>query len=131
MVDAEDQQHPLGVYFKVWGYLFILSLLSYMVDYYQFQGVLRWTLILIFMFLKAGLIIAVFMHMVWERVSLIYAILVPPLALGALVFFMAVESDYTFWTRIIFAGEDEQIEADHGAHGGAHGSEKHGTTDEH
>ena len=32
------------------------------------------------MLLKAGLIVAVFMHMAWERLALIYAILVPPAA---------------------------------------------------
>src|SRR3546814_11582821 len=59
--------HPISVYLKVWGYLFVLSAMSYMVDYFHVQGVLRWSLILIFMMLKAGLIVAVFMHMVWER----------------------------------------------------------------
>ena len=52
--------------------------MSYAVDYYQVQGYLRWFLILMFMVLKAGLIIAVFMHMVWERLALVYFILVPP-----------------------------------------------------
>ena len=32
-------------------------------------------LILLFMMLKAGLIVAVFMHMAWERLALVYAIL--------------------------------------------------------
>ena len=40
-----------------------------MVDYMQLQGYLRWTLILIFMFLKAGFIIAIFMHVQWERLA--------------------------------------------------------------
>ena len=40
---------------------------------------LRWSLILLFMMLKAGLIVAVFMHMAWERLALAYAILLPPL----------------------------------------------------
>ena len=31
------------------------------------------------MILKAGLIVAVFMHMAWERLALAYAILLPPL----------------------------------------------------
>ncbi len=101
-VHEGGQQHPLGVYFKVWGLLFVLSALSYAVDYYQVEGVTRWALILIFMILKAGLIVAVFMHMVWERMALIYAILIPPIALGALVWLMLIESDYTFWTRILF-----------------------------
>jgi len=99
---AGRQQHPIGVYLKVWGYLFILSAMSYMVDYFHVQGALRWFLILTFMTLKAGLIVAIFMHMAWERVSLIYAILVPPLCLTTLVGLMTIESDYTFWTRILF-----------------------------
>ncbi len=96
------QQHPLGVYFKVWGLLFVLSALSYAVDYFHVAGLIRWVLILTFMVLKAGLIIAIFMHMAWERLALIYAILIPPLALGTLVWLMLIESDYTFWTRILF-----------------------------
>ena len=51
---------------------------------------------------KAGLIVGIFMHMAWERISLVYAILVPPLCLATLVILMAIESDYTFWTRILF-----------------------------
>ena len=98
------QQHPIGVYLKVWGYLFVLSTLSYLVDYFHVEGVTRWILILTFMVLKAGLIVAIFMHMAWERLALMYAILVPPLCLGTLVLLMAIESDYTFWTRIIFFG---------------------------
>lgn len=98
----EGQQHPLGVYFKVWGLLFVLSAMSYAVDYFHVAGLLRWVLIILFMLLKAGLIVAIFMHMAWERLALIYAILVPPLALGTLVWLMLIESDYTFWTRIIF-----------------------------
>ncbi|AIT81137.1 MULTISPECIES: cytochrome C oxidase subunit IV family protein [Novosphingobium] len=98
------QQHPLGLYLKVWGYLFVLSTLSYLVDYFHVQGIVRWTLIIVFMLLKAGLIVSIFMHMAWERLSLIYAILVPPLVLLVLVRIMLFESDYTFWTRAIFFG---------------------------
>ena len=96
------QQHPIGLYFKIWGLLFVLSTLSYLVDYFHFQGLLRWSLIIVFMLLKAGLIVAVFMHMAWERLSLIYAILVPPLALLVLVGLMWAEADYTFLTRLLF-----------------------------
>ena len=45
--------HKIGIYLWIWGLLFVLSFFSYMVDFYQFQGMLRWSLILIFMFLKA------------------------------------------------------------------------------
>ncbi len=96
------QQHPIGLYLKVWGYLFVLSTMSYLVDYFHLHGMLRWSLIITFMLMKAGLIVAIFMHMVWERLALIYAILVPPLCLLTLVAIMLVESNYTFWTRILF-----------------------------
>ena len=99
---TEGQQHPIGLYLKIWGLLFILSALSYMVDYLQFQGYLRWSLILLFMVLKAGLIMAIFMHMMWERLALIYAILVPPSVLLVLLALMALESDYTWLTRITY-----------------------------
>jgi cytochrome c oxidase subunit IV len=99
---GQGQQHPIGLYLKIWGLLFVLSTMSYLVDYFHFQGFLRWSLIIIFMLLKAGLIVAVFMHMAWERLSLVYAILVPPLCLLVLVILMATEADYTFATRLMF-----------------------------
>jgi cytochrome c oxidase subunit 4 len=99
MSTAEGQQHPLGIYLWIWALLFVLSTLSYMVDYLNFQGYLRWTLILVFMFLKAGFIIAIFMHMAWERIALITAILLPPALLLFLIGFMAIEGDYIFMIR--------------------------------
>ena len=101
---AEGQQHPIGIYFKIWGLLFVLSTFSYLVDYFEFQGYLRWTLIIVFMLLKAGLIVAVFMHMVWERLAIVYAILVPPVLVMVFVGIMAIESDYTNLTRVLFFG---------------------------
>ena len=72
---------------------------SYLVDYFHLQGMLRWTLIILFMLLKAGFIVAIFMHMAWERLALKLAILLPPLCLLVLIGFMAIEGDYTFLTR--------------------------------
>jgi cytochrome c oxidase subunit IV len=98
------QQHPIKLYLVVWGWLFVLSTGSYLVDYFNLEGALRYSLILLFMLLKAGLIVAVFMHLAWERLTLIYAILVP---LGAVLVFVATmlfEADYTFLNRIIFTG---------------------------
>ncbi len=101
---GEGQQHPISVYLWIWGLLFVLSAFSYMVDYYQLQGYLRWSLIIIFMLLKAGLIVSIFMHMAWERLALSYAILVPPLCLLVLIGLMAAEGDYTFLTRLFYFG---------------------------
>ena len=99
---AQGQQHPIGLYLKIWALLFVLSTLSYLVDYFHFQGLLRWGLIVTFMMLKAGLIVAVFMHMAWERMALICAITLPPLALLVLVGLMWSEAGHTFLTRTIF-----------------------------
>lgn len=104
-VDSEayaHQEHPVSLYLKIWILLFVLSGFSYAVDYMQLQGGLRWTLILVFMALKAGLIISVFMHMMWERMALICAILIPPLCLGMFIGIMALESNYTFLSRFLF-----------------------------
>ncbi len=99
MEKAEGQQHPIAIYLWIWGLLFVFSTFSYLVDYFHVQGYLRWALILIFMFVKAGLIVAIFMHMAWERLALKFAILIPPLCLLVLIGLMAVEGDYTFLTR--------------------------------
>ena len=98
----QGQQHPIRLYLVVWGWLFVLSTLSYLVDYFQLQGYLRWTLILLFMMLKAGLIVAVFMHMAWERLSLIYALLLPLAAVLVFLGIMTFEASYTLLTRTSF-----------------------------
>jgi cytochrome c oxidase subunit IV len=74
------------------------------VDYFGFHGYARWSLILLFMILKAGLIVAIFMHMAWERLALISAILVPPVLVLVFVALMVFEADYTLFTRMTFFG---------------------------
>ena len=110
---VEGQQHPIGIYLKIWGLLFVLSTASYLVDYFHLQGYLRWFLIITFMLLKAGLIVAVFMHMLWERLAIVYAILVPPLLLLVLLGIGAFEADYTFLTRGHYFGPATEAPAVH------------------
>lgn len=98
---VKGQQHPIKLYLVVWGWLFVLSTCSYLVDYFGLHGYLRWSLILLFMVLKAGLIVAVFMHMAWERLALAYAILLPPVLVLVFVAIMVFESDYTHLIRVI------------------------------
>jgi cytochrome c oxidase subunit IV len=97
---AEVQQHPVAIYLWIWVALFVVSSFSYMVDYFHLHGALRWTLILFFMTLKAGLIVAIFMHMAWERLALKLVIMVPPLCLLVFIGLMAIEGKYTFLTRL-------------------------------
>ena len=102
MSTETGQQHPISLYLKIWVLLFVLSTFSYLVDYFHVEGMLRWFLILMFMFLKAGFIVAIFMHLAWERVAMKMVILLPPVAILVLIVLMAIEADYTFLTRNIF-----------------------------
>ena len=116
---TEGQAHPISVYLKIWILLFVLSVFSYMVDFYQLQGWLRWSLILIFMFLKAGFIMAIFMHMVWERMALVVALLSPMVAVLVFIAIMGYESEYVQTSRDLFFddGKPDKVWAvPHGAH---------------
>ena len=97
---AEGQQHPIAIYLWIWALLFVFSTFSYLIDYFHLHGYLRWSLIITFMLLKASFIVAIFMHMAWERLALKFAILIPPLCLLVLIGLMAIEGDYTFLTRL-------------------------------
>ena len=110
MAEAKKEQtttHKIGIYLWIWGLLFVLSFFSYMVDWYNFQGLLRWSLILFFMFLKAGLIMAFFMHLFWERYALVNVLLWPMTAIACFVGLMVAEGKYTVFSRLFyfFAGE--------------------------
>jgi cytochrome c oxidase subunit IV len=123
MSEQVGQQHPLGIYYKIWALLFVLSGFSYAVDYFDVQGYLRWTLILVFMFLKAGFIVAIFMHAMWERLALIFTILGPPTVLLLLIGLMAVEGEYTFGARVDYMGHEANAAR-------IHVSDVHGTSEE-
>lgn len=106
MNEAAEQQHPIGIFLKVWLLLFVLSLFSYMVDYFQVQGYWRWSLILVFMVLKAGVIMSVFMHFMWERFALQFVVLVPIFAILVFITLMALEADYIHLGRLSFLSSD-------------------------
>ncbi|MCE8027382.1 cytochrome C oxidase subunit IV [Halomonas daqingensis] len=100
MDQGSHQQPALRVYLRVWIWLFVLSVLSYLVDLSGLEGLPKWGLITLFMLLKAGLIVAFFMHMAWERLSIVYTVLVPPAVLLFLAALMALEADYTLTSRL-------------------------------
>jgi cytochrome c oxidase subunit 4 len=114
---ADSQQHPLKIYFWIWGLLFLFSAFSYATDFIPKDGnvgLMRAGLILLFMFLKAGFIIAIFMHMAWERAALIWAICGPPVLLLFLIGFMVSEGGYTEDTRVeSFTAPPEPVGLEH------------------
>jgi cytochrome c oxidase subunit IV len=102
MAQDDTQQHPLKTYFWVWGALFVLSVFSYLVDISPLEGFAKWSLITLFMLLKAALIVSIFMHMIWERSSIALAVIVPTGVLLFLMLLMILEGDYIHTSRMIF-----------------------------
>ena len=60
------------------------------------------SLILVFMFAKAGLIMAFFMHLYWERYALVNVLLWPMTAIACFIFLMVAEFEYTVFTRFFY-----------------------------
>jgi cytochrome c oxidase subunit IV len=102
MAHDKSQQHPLSTYFWVWGALFVLSVFSYLTDLSPLEGFSKWSLITLFMLLKAALIVAIFMHMIWERRSIAIPVLLPTGVLLFLMVLMALEGQYTISSRLAF-----------------------------
>lgn len=127
MSSEAGQQHPLGIYYKVWILLFVLSSFSYAVDFFNVQGGMRWGLVILFMLLKAGFIVSIFMHVVWERMALVLTILGPPVVLLLLIGLMSVEGFYISGTRYQYMGHDPDAVALTPAdiHGGGGEQEAH------
>ncbi len=120
----EGQQHPIKIYVAIWLLLFVFSFFSYLVDYINLQGMLRWSLIILFMLLKAGFIVAIFMHMKWERFALLFAILLPPIALLFLIYLMYLESGYAWATRVQYMGDNPSPERISPHHASEHHDEQ-------
>jgi cytochrome c oxidase subunit 4 len=76
---------PIRTYLTVWGWLFILSALAYFVDVSGMTGWIKAVLLTVLALMKAGLIAAFFMHLRFERLSLVYAIVAPLILLIAMV----------------------------------------------
>ena len=113
--EDHSQQHPISIYLYIWILLFVLSAFSYATDFMS-AGVLRWSLILLLMMLKAGFIVAYFMHVRWERLALVTAILGPPLVLLVLIGLMLSEGEYTYGARVEFLGQEDGAERPHMIH---------------
>lgn len=99
---SDHKLHPISTYLKIWTLLFVLSAFSYLVDFFEVQSYLRWTLILVFMFAKAGLIVAFFMHLKWERLALIYTVMIPPAAIVIFIALMNIEANYVYLSRLLY-----------------------------
>jgi cytochrome c oxidase subunit IV len=99
MSNQHAQQPDVGVYFKVWGLLFVLAATSYCISYFGVGQPLKAILLLALALLQAGLIVAVLMHLVWERVIVAYLMFVPPILLASFLAICFADGGYTHGTR--------------------------------
>ncbi len=84
MAHAERKHPQVKVYLTVWLWLFVLSFSAYFVDLMNLPFVLKAILLVVIALMKAGLIAAYFMHLRFEKLNLVYTIVLPLILLLAL-----------------------------------------------
>ncbi len=85
MAHAERKHPQVKVYLTIWFWLFVLSFSAYFIDLMNLPFALKAMLFTAIAFMKAGLIAAYFMHLRFEKLNLIYTIVLPLILLVALV----------------------------------------------
>ena len=68
--ETTNGTHSNRLYLVVWSGLLVLTILEVILAYYQFSVLAMLTLLMGLSIIKAGLIIAYFMHLRFERLSL-------------------------------------------------------------
>ena len=76
---AEAQSHT-GLFIKVWIVLLALTLVEVVLAYIQFDFVLMLTMLMGLSLVKAGMIMAYFMHLKFDRPVLSWVVAVPLVA---------------------------------------------------
>ncbi len=90
------QEHGKKVYIKVWLWLLAITIVGFIVSPLGLPGWLHNSLIILVALMKGGLIVAYFMHLKFEKISLIYSILLPLILLIALAVALLYEGTTRF-----------------------------------
>ncbi len=72
-------------YLIIFGWLFALSTSAYIIDLMSLPKGLQWTFYVLIACMKVSLIAAYFMHLRYERLNLIYTLVLPVILLIGLV----------------------------------------------
>lgn len=91
-----QQEHSKKVYIKVWLWLLGITIVGFIVSPLNLPGWLHNSMIVLIALMKGGLIVAYFMHLKFERLSLIYSILLPLILLVALAVALLYEGTTRF-----------------------------------
>lgn len=90
------QVHGTKTYVKVWLWLLAITVAGFVISPLNLPTWLHSSLIVIIALMKGGLIVAFFMHLKFERISMIYTILLPLLLLVALAVALLYEGTTRF-----------------------------------
>ena len=99
----QTSTHKIGIYLWIWGLLFVLSFCSYMVDWFQFQGLLKMVFNIVFYVFESRFNNGMFfMHLFWERYAIVNVLLWPMTAIACFVGLMVAEGKYTLFSRLFY-----------------------------
>ena len=98
----EKYIHKIGIYLWIWTLLFVLVSFSYMVDYMELSRTIKMVFNCIFYVSKAGFIMAIFMHLYWERWAIVNVLLWPMTAIGVFIAIMVSRILLYFFSRMFY-----------------------------
>ncbi len=96
MTTPEHTSHSTKSYIKIWIWLLLITLAGFIISPLPLPGWMHTLLIVVVALMKAGLIVAFFMHLKFERIGLIYSILLPLILLLALAIALLYEGTTSF-----------------------------------
>ena len=103
--NAPEKAYSVGTLVKAWVGILALSVLLYGIFLLKIEPVgLRRVLLLSFALIQAWLGVGYYMHLKFERPSLVYTVLLPLLLLVALIVFAIGEGVYVRDIRTLFYG---------------------------
>jgi len=91
-----NQSHSKKVYIRVWLWLLAITVVGFFISPLNLPVWLHNLLIISVALMKGGLIVAFFMHLKFERLTLIYSILLPLILLIALAVALLYEGTTRF-----------------------------------
>jgi len=98
-----DLEHAAGgyrIYAVTWFWLLVITIVELAIVLLHVPRILLATSLVILALMKATLIVAYFMHLRYEKLSLVYAVVVPMVFLAVVLFaFIAPDAVHVFTLR--------------------------------
>jgi cytochrome c oxidase subunit 4 len=83
---AEGHHRGYRIYAVTWGWLLVITLLEVAIVLVRVPRAVLVSSLVILALMKAALIMAYFMHLAYERLALVYAVVVPMVVLAVVMF---------------------------------------------